>query len=174
MLVLTIDERLKFFYAIKKCSSSNFHCRIWIQHKKCFQMSSNKPSIGLAVSEVAFVTLKKNLVNFQLFCTLTIWRVFQSQEVNRLRDPIKRRLHNMYKEPMIHSLKWLIDYFGVKIENVERGRRSWFVSIIPRGRERQDDSLVSGCSRSEVGSFSHPAFFSLKLWNSDIDHWSIT
>ena len=36
-----------------KIWNSNFHCYIWIQHEKCIQMSTNKPSIGSVFLEIS-------------------------------------------------------------------------------------------------------------------------
>ena len=47
---------------LKNFPNLNFHCSIWIRLKKCIQMSTNKPSIGRAVLELACL-IKKN-VNF--------------------------------------------------------------------------------------------------------------
>ena len=43
LCILSVDDRLKLKRKIRNLS---FHCHIWIQHEKCIQMSTNKPSIA--------------------------------------------------------------------------------------------------------------------------------
>ena len=45
----------------KTFPTSNCHGHIWIQHEKCIQMSTNKPSIGAVVLEIASWILRKYL-----------------------------------------------------------------------------------------------------------------
>ena len=47
------DDRPNFFNFFKNSRNSIFHCHIWIQHEKCIQMSTNKPSIGSVVLKIA-------------------------------------------------------------------------------------------------------------------------
>ena len=53
----------KFFNIFLKFT---FSCYIWIQHEKCIQMSTNKPSTGSMDLEIASVTSRK-YCKFQLF-----------------------------------------------------------------------------------------------------------
>ena len=55
----------------KNSQNSNFHSYIWIQHEKCIQMSTNKPSIGPVVLEIASVILSK-YYQFCRFCALKL------------------------------------------------------------------------------------------------------
>ena len=45
------DEVFQLF--LKILTNFNFHSHIWIQHVKCIQMSTNKPSIGAVVHEIS-------------------------------------------------------------------------------------------------------------------------
>ena len=45
------------FTFFKNSWNSNFRYHVWIQHNKCIQMSTNKPSIGSVVLEIAHVML---------------------------------------------------------------------------------------------------------------------
>ena len=49
----------------RKVINSNFHCHFWIQHGKCIQMSTNKPSIGPVVLELASWILRRKCWNFK-------------------------------------------------------------------------------------------------------------
>ena len=46
------DNRSKFSKLFQKFQNSFFY-HIWIQHEKCIQMSTNKPSIGALILEIA-------------------------------------------------------------------------------------------------------------------------
>ena len=37
---------------VKKCQNCGFHDHIWNHHKKCIQISTNMPSIGLVIPEI--------------------------------------------------------------------------------------------------------------------------
>ena len=54
----------------KKFKNSIFHCYIWIQHEKCIKMSTNKPSIGAVVLDIA-IEFGENSFKFKLFQTQT-------------------------------------------------------------------------------------------------------
>ena len=64
------DNMPKFSNLFKKFQKSNFHCHIWIQHEKCIQMSTNKPSIGSVFLKIASWILR-NIVKFQFFFSKT-------------------------------------------------------------------------------------------------------
>ena len=46
-------QQTKLTFFVQKCQNSNFHYHICIQHEKCIQMSTNKPSIGTVVLKVS-------------------------------------------------------------------------------------------------------------------------
>ena len=48
-----IEFSFNFSKKKKKSQNLDCHCHIWIQHEKCIQMSTNKPSIGSVVLEIA-------------------------------------------------------------------------------------------------------------------------
>ena len=53
MPALTADDRPKFFnFFCRNFRNSNFNYRIWIQHEKLIEMSTNKPSIGAVVLDI--------------------------------------------------------------------------------------------------------------------------
>ena len=62
----TIKYFLHIFFKNIKILNCQYH--IWIQHKKCIQMSPNKPSIDPVVLEIALMILRK----FQFFDTATL------------------------------------------------------------------------------------------------------
>ena len=49
-------QQVNFFKILK---NSNCHCHIWIQHEKCIQMSTNKPSIGSVFPGISLCILRK-------------------------------------------------------------------------------------------------------------------
>ena len=50
---VSADDRPNLQTFSKHFSNSNFNFHFWIQHEKCIQMSTNKPSIWSVVSEKA-------------------------------------------------------------------------------------------------------------------------
>ena len=57
------------FFLYKKSNNLNFHWYIWIQHEKCIQISTNKPSISSMVLKIVQWILEKQ--NFDFFNTKT-------------------------------------------------------------------------------------------------------
>ena len=57
--------RVKIFQCVRKMWNSNFHCRICIQHEKCINMSTNKPSIGSVVLKIV-IKFFKMVRNFNI------------------------------------------------------------------------------------------------------------
>ena len=53
--VQTIGSNLKI---VKNVRILEFHYHIWNQRDKCFQISTNMPSIGLIILEIAFEILE--------------------------------------------------------------------------------------------------------------------
>ena len=48
-----------------------FHRHIWMQRVKCIQMSTNKPSFGPMVLEIARLDFDQ-IIKFELFTTCTV------------------------------------------------------------------------------------------------------
>ena len=65
-----VESRWQANFFSKKIQNSNFHCHIWIQHEKCIQMSTNKPS-NRNILEIAQV-IWRNYFRFYNFCGLTL------------------------------------------------------------------------------------------------------
>ena len=78
-----INEILHFYF---KFSKFKFHCHIWIKYEDCIQMSTNKPSIGPVVLEIALWILR-NLTNF-MFSMLKHQR--GNMKMSEPRQPISR------------------------------------------------------------------------------------
>ena len=86
--MFSADRRSKFSTFFTNFWNSNIYCHIWIQHEKCIQMSTNKPSIGAVVLEIVSVILRKycQLPTFtNWFChqcvnceVLTLWQALSS------------------------------------------------------------------------------------------------
>ena len=52
------DDRVKLFTLFQKFPKFTFHFHIWIQYKKCIQMSTNKLSLGSVVLKISPRILK--------------------------------------------------------------------------------------------------------------------
>ena len=61
-----VTDQLFFFGSYKM-----FHCHIWMQRVKCIQMSTNKPSFGPMVLEIARLDFDQ-IIKFELFTTCTV------------------------------------------------------------------------------------------------------
>ena len=73
--MLPADDRQKILNFSKMFRNSNFRCYIWIQHEKCIQMSTNKPSIGSVVLEKAPMQFAENFVKL---CNTNLTAVVKS------------------------------------------------------------------------------------------------
>ena len=57
-------QPITFSKFITNFTNSNWHFYIWIPHEKCIQMSTNKPTIGSLIHEIAHGICENMLSNF--------------------------------------------------------------------------------------------------------------
>ena len=62
------DDKPKFSNFVKNFWYSKFRCHIWMQHEHCIKMSTNMPSIGPVILEIAHEFGEKSS-KFQIFLT---------------------------------------------------------------------------------------------------------
>ena len=61
------DDKKTFSNFFNNFQNGNFHYHIWIHHKKCIQMSTNKPSIGAVVLDLIYsFNFSENGFKFQV------------------------------------------------------------------------------------------------------------
>ena len=66
------DDKPKLSRFFKICQNLHFDCHIWIQHDKCIQMSTNKPSIGSVILEISPEDFEK-ISKFNFYIT-AMWK----------------------------------------------------------------------------------------------------
>ena len=90
--MLSADDTAKCFKLFQKMFK--FSCHIWNQHEKCIQMSTNKPSIGSVIHEIA-LDFEKIWRNFNFFCSQKTGARVESINSYKQKTPeVENRMEN--------------------------------------------------------------------------------